>query len=430
MSEVRLTFQDAVDRVSSLESRGWRMGLDRMQEFCRRLGLADYLHSEVRFIHVAGTNGKGSVTAFCQSILLEQGLRVGACYSPFVYTVRERVQAGTQGQSQLVSPEEFAALVDSIWPVAQSLEQTDFGGPTEFEFKTAMAFLYWKRQQTDCAVVEVGLGGRLDATNVLTPACSVITGIALDHTHILGDTVGKIAIEKAGIIKPGKPVVVGDVPEEAWLAIETIAKVNQSPIWRYGRDFVLTYGFDGYSVTTPKTTYSRLSPGLQGSVQPHNMAVAIAACEACGLIEQPAKVPHGAARAFAPGRMQSATFRGRRFMLDGAHNRQSAQALVESLQNEGKVTLMAGMLEGHPPGEFFEPLASIVDEVHFVPIQFHRAVSPYELDQACGFLFPRSFAHANLEEGLKACLESEAGLILVAGSFYLVGEVGRFFGLG
>lgn len=425
-----LTFQEATARVSSLENRGWRLGLDRMEEFCRRLGLADYIKSDGKFVHVAGTNGKGSVTAFCQSILAEQGHVTGACYSPFVYTVRERIQLSRSGSDPLVSPEKFAQLVETAWPVAEQMDETDLGGPTEFEFKTAMAFLHWMHEGADCSVVEVGLGGRLDATNVVTPLTSVVTSIGFDHMHILGETLGKIAIEKAGIVKPGRPVVVGDVPDEAFLAIETIAKVNQSPVWKYGRDYALTFGFDGYSVTTPSATYGRLSPGLRGSVQPHNMAVAVAACEAAGLISRPERVAHGVARTSAPGRMQSAMYKGRRFLLDGAHNGESAGALVDSLAGERKITLLTGMLEGHPPGAFYEPLSAVVEEVNFVPIQFHRAVSPFELDQACGFLFPRSRAHAQLEEGLKAALESDADVVLVSGSFYLVGEVGRLIGLG
>lgn len=403
-----------------------------MLEFCKRLGLETYLQEPGRFIHVAGTNGKGSVTAFVQSLLLEQGWPTGACYSPYVYSVRERVQFRDPAQSvtsNLVSEEDFARLVEEIWPIAEALEGTELDGPTEFEFKTAMGFMHWQQKGAKAVALEVGLGGRLDATNVITqPACSVITNIGLDHTQLLGSTLAEIAIEKAGIIKPGQPVVIGELPEEALHAVETIAKVNAAAVWRYGREFVLSTGLDGYQVTTPKGTYQRLNPGLKGVNQPHNMAVAIAACDVAELIQDQRKVMHGVAKASAPGRMQTVTYQGRRFLLDGAHNHDAAVALAQSCQGMGSICLLTGMLEGHIAGEFYDPLSQLADEVHFVPIQFHRARNPRDLDQESGFLFRRAVVHETVANGIKACLESAADLIVVTGSFYLVGEVGRIIG--
>ena len=305
----------------------------------------------------------------------------------------------------MISEEDFARIVSEVWPVAESMEGSEFDGPTEFEFKTAMGFVHWSQQAADFVALEVGLGGRLDATNVIsTPACSVITSIGLDHTQILGDTHAAIAIEKAGVIKPGCPVVVGEVPEEAWLAIETIAKVNQAPVWRYGREFVLSTGFDGYRVSTPLGSYERLNPGLRGVVQPHNMAVAIAACDVAGGIREPKKVGHGVGKAYVPGRMQTVSYRGKKFLLDGAHNSEAAVALVESLQGFPTPVLLTGMLEGHSAGELYEPLSAIIDEVHFAPIKFHRARRPEDLDQESGFLFNKSAVHENIEDALQACL--------------------------
>ncbi|MBS1722121.1 MAG: bifunctional folylpolyglutamate synthase/dihydrofolate synthase [Armatimonadetes bacterium] len=433
-----LEFSEALRLVSSLESRGWRLGLDRMQEFLRRAGLENKLGSPggPQFVHVAGTNGKGSVTAFAQSILLEQGWRTGATYSPFVYNVRERVQFGTSANraQQLVSPEAFAALVEQLWPVAQSMEGTELGGPTEFEFKTAMGFLCWAENKSDFVALEVGMGGRLDATNVVVPASSAIVSIALDHTEHLGNSLGSIAIEKAGIVKEGKPVVVGDLEEEPLLAVETIAKIQQAPIFRYGKDYLLARTLDGYRVETPGGSYERLIPGLIGAAQPHNMAVAIMACEAAGAIKDPRKVALAVARTALPGRMQWAQYGGKRFLLDGAHNCDAAHTLLASLRGlpepPGRIVLLTGMLAGHSATRFYEPLATVVDEVHFVPIEFHRARKPDELDSEAGWLFKTSTAHHNLEAGLEAVLASGADVVLVTGSFYLVGDVGRAIGVG
>lgn len=402
-----------------------------MQEFCRRLGLESYLEEPDRFIHIAGTNGKGSVTAFVQSLLIEQGMTTGACYSPYVYSVRERIQYRdpSSGVASLIGEDDFARLVEEVWAVAGALESTEFQGPTEFEFKTAMGFLHWYQKGAQAVALEVGLGGRLDATNVVTqPACAVVTTIGLDHTQILGSTLAEIAIEKAGIIKPGQPVVVGELAEEAFHAVETIAKVNSAPVWRYGREYVLSYGLDGYQVTTPNGTYQRLNPGLKGVTQPHNMAVAIAACDAAGFIRDQRKVMHGVGKVTAPGRMQGVIYQGRQFLLDGAHNHDAAVALAQSCQGRGNICLLTGMLEGHAAGEFYDPLSQLADEAHFVPIQFHRARNPHDLDQESGFLFRKALAHSSVAEGIKACLESQADLILVTGSFYLVGEVGRMIG--
>ncbi len=447
-----MTFEESLNRVSSLEHRGWRLGLDRMEEFLRLAGLSDKLGSQggPQYIHIAGTNGKGSVTAFVQSILREQGWRVGSTFSPFVYNVRERIQFGYEpslvtdsdatlrlpkpSPDSLISETDFARMVAYLWPVAQTLEGTELGGPTEFEFKTAMGFAYWAEQLADYVALEVGLGGRLDATNVVVPAASVVVSIGLDHTQLLGDTLGKIAVEKAGIVKEGKPVVVGDLEDEARIAVETIAKINQAPAWIYGRDVVLARGLDGYRVETPGGSYERLSPGIQGVAQPHNMAVAIAACEAAGAIRVPSRVKHGVAKASAPGRMQWAAFHGRRVLLDGAHNGDAARILVQSIQSlpeePSRIILLTGMLEGHVAADFYEPLATIADEVHFVPIDFRRTRQPEELQSEAGWLFLRSQTHQDIASALTACLDAEPGLILVTGSFYLVGEVGRLIGLG
>src|SRR6185436_18334668 len=229
-----MTYDEALAYIASLAPRGWRLGLDRMQAFVDKIGMQDALGAEggPQFIHVAGTNGKGSVTAYLQSILVEAGYKTGAFFSPFVYDPRERVQFGRE----LISKEDLAKLTEELIPIAESFSDTEFGGITEFEFKTALGFLYWKRKQCEWVALEVGLGGRLDATNVVTPKASIIVSIGLDHTNILGHTLAEIAYEKAGIIKPKVPVVVGQMPHEALEVIERAAAEREAPIWRYGKE--------------------------------------------------------------------------------------------------------------------------------------------------------------------------------------------------
>lgn len=218
-----MTYDESLAWIAGLQGRGWRLGLDRMRAFVRAAGLEDVLggpESPIQYLHVAGTNGKGSVTAYLQSMLVAQGYKTGGYFSPYVVDPRERIQIG----GELISRDEFASVATELREVAERFDQTEQGGITEFEFKTAMGFLAWKRAGVEVVALEVGLGGRLDATNVVTPKACAIVSISLDHTSILGNTEAEIAGEKAGILKPGVTGVLGTVNKEAEAAIKEVAK--------------------------------------------------------------------------------------------------------------------------------------------------------------------------------------------------------------
>lgn len=434
-----MTYEEALAYIASLETRGWRLGLERMQEFANRLGLPGSLGENAgpQFIHVAGTNGKGSVTAYLQSMLIETGYSTGSFFSPFVFDPRERVQIGRR----LIPKPIFALLTEWIRPFGESLTDTKFEGVTEFEFKTAMGFQFWKEMEAEWVALEVGLGGRLDSTNIVTPRCSVIVSIGKDHTHILGDSYHQIAVEKAGIIKPGMPVVLGEMPEEALLPILQIARERRSETWVFGREIQLakdeTVGStEEYVVTTPRGSHAGLVPGLVGVMQPHNMALAVAAMDAAGATKTLGGLQRGARDAFVPGRMQRVHAEDREWLLDGAHNRESARVLAESLRASGdagrRIVLLTGMVQGHDPIPLFRELAALVAEVIFAPIESRRAVPSQQLLVATGGLFAKSSAKETLDTAIQAavCATRPGDLILVSGSFYLVGEVGRLFGLG
>lgn len=417
-----MNYEESVRYLEMLAPRGWRLGLDRMAEFARRAGLDDNLgQGPTKYVHIAGTNGKGSVTAYVQSLLVEGGFRTGAFFSPYVYDLRERVQFGRD----LIPKEDFARIATDLRPVAESFSEADFGGVTEFEFKTAIGFRYWKEMNCEAVALEVGLGGRLDSTNIVDPACSVIVSIGLDHTAILGETLAEIAFEKAGIIKPGRPTVAGDLPREAAEVIEAVCTERASPLWRLGTDVVVEAKGGPVNVTTPKGTLFGLEPGIPGVHQPHNLAVAIAALHAADLLPAEPLVRRGASMAKAPGRMESRTFRGREVILDGAHNADASAALAQSLGNR-TFALVTGMVAGHDPVAFYSPIARIVGKAFGAPIDFHRAVPPQDLaaqlrDVVAIDLHPKASVAGAMEAAY------ETGLpILVTGSFYLVGEVGRF----
>jgi dihydrofolate synthase/folylpolyglutamate synthase len=408
------TYEAALKYVADLAPRGWRLGLDRMQEFARRSGIKQ----GPKFVHVTGTNGKGSVTAFCQSLLIEQGYQTGAFFSPYVADPRERIQLNRD----LISPEDFLRIVQELKPIGETMESTEFEGPTEFEFKTAMGFRYFEQKNCDWVALEVGLGGRLDATNIIDPAVSVIVSIGMDHTAILGETETLIASEKAGIIKPERPVVIGPMSCEAREVIERVATEKGAPIWRFGAEFLSAPTAHGWLVRTPNRELKGLKPGLSGPIQGVNLGVAIAALDAAGAISDESALYVGAARAFAPGRMQRVNYRGRGLILDGAHNAAAAQTLANSLQGEGRFTLLTSMVRGHDPSKFYEPLVNLVGTAIVGPIDFHRAQPTSTIAGAIsGLGLPTQEFHT-AGSALEAAMELNQP-ILVTGSFYWVGEI-------
>lgn len=405
------------------------MGLDRMREFAHRADLDDSLGREggPAFIHVAGTNGKGSTTAYIQSILHESGYRVGSFFSPYVYDPRERIQLGRE----LIPEKIFAGLTAMLIPIAEEFTETEFGGISEFEFKAAMAFLFYKRLKCEWVALEVGLGGRLDATNIVTPSCSVIVSIGLDHTNILGNSIEEIAHEKAGIIKPGVPVVIGQMPDEARKLIEKEAAAQGCQMWRYGEEITIGHSLeDGtISVSTPAGRHSGLKLGIKGSMQDHNLALAVAACDAAGATRTLGGLQRGAENASIPGRFEFRKVGGQTVILDGAHNSDAAEVLVESLRttHPGRILLVTGMVAGHEPKWFYRWFEGIAAKAYAVPIQYHRAIPAAEISDALKEFVLDVKAYDSVEQALgQAFKDAKRGdAILVTGSFYLVGEAGR-----
>jgi dihydrofolate synthase/folylpolyglutamate synthase len=399
------------------------MGLDRMFAFLERVGLMDAIGrgGRPRIIHIAGTNGKGSTTAFVQSILHAAGERVGGFYSPYVYSPRERIQFG----DRLISESEFASSVGELKDQVDEFSKGEFGELTEFELKTALGLLYWKQMGCDWVALEVGLGGRLDATNVVEPVCSVIVSIGLDHMHLLGNTLGEIATEKAGIIKAGKPVVVGHMAMQPLFTIESIAKERGCPIWRYGKEIVQGES----SLHLPTRSVHGLTWRTDTGPYVHNQALAIAAIEASGLQLDSEVINAGFQNAYLPGRLQRMTYRNRKLILDGAHNVDAAHQLKWSLPaiSGSKLILISGMVEGHDPHAFFAPFEGVFASAHLAPIDFFRGVDPASLvpavNRAASSVHVHESARAALDAVVEACGPDD--VIVVTGSFYLVGAIGN-----
>jgi len=416
-----MTYEEALARIASLAPRGWRQGLDRMQAFCAAAGLEDSLGGSggPKFIHVAGTNGKGSTTAYLQSLLVTAGFNTGAFFSPYVVDPRERIQIGRE----MIRREELAELTDWLWPIAERFTETEYGGISEFEFKTALGFEYWKRKGCEWVALEVGLGGRLDATNVVSPKASIVVSIGHDHMNILGHSLTEIAFEKAGVVKPGVPVILGDLPRAAMQVIESIAAERGAPVWRFGQEVRWRDG----TVVTPRAEYRNIETGLYGAMQGHNLSLAIAALQAAGLHLSETQVREGAALARIPGRFQVHSAYGRKYVLDGAHNPESAIVLRATLDQAfpgQELTLVTNMLQGHEPAGFYEVLRGKVVDVHVVPIDFHRARPVDESVADLKRYFSTVTGHASVREGLLAAATC-GRTVLVTGSFYLVGDAIR-----
>lgn len=335
------------------------MGLERIRELLAELGDP---HLGLRCVHIAGTKGKGSTAAMTASALAASGYRTGLYTSPHLVDVRERIQIS----GRPISQEEFVSCLDRTRP---HLEKTmaraealppdaPFRRPTYFEILTHLAFLHFAASKVDAAVVEVGMGGRFDATNVIGPLACAITAISLDHTAILGSTLEAIAAEKAGILKQGVPAVIGPQEGPALRAICEAARRIGAPLWTVGREVALEDAGEGepFSVRTPGLLYKNLDVALWGAHQRENAAVAVGLLElarASGLDRiTPETVRDGLARTRWPGRVQPVSERPLT-VIDGAHNGASVMALFEAL----RARLGAERLAESPPTVVFAAAA-------------------------------------------------------------------------
>lgn len=400
------------------------MGLDRMKALVAQAGLEDTLGGPggPQFVHVAGTNGKGSVTAYLQHIMAAHGFRTGAYFSPYVYTPLERIQLGVRP----IGEDLFASLATELRPKADAFDGTEMGGISEFEFKTAMGFLCWKQARCEWVALEVGLGGALDASNVVSSAAQVLVSVGLDHVSVLGSTYAEIAREKVGVFRPGKVAVIGELPPEAMAVAEAHAQQVGAVLWRLGREVILDRLGDRYRVSFPGGSVEGLRPGLVGAMQPANMALAVAAWAAAGGAFEPEAVRDGVWETTIPGRFERRNIKGQTWVLDGAHNHEAAQCLRETLDQEypgTKWTLITGMVVGHEPVRFYGPLADVMEEVIFAPIDFRRAVPPDDLAVMASGVFARTRLATSVAEAV-SWAQHKGRPVLVTGSFYLLGEVG------
>ena len=408
-----MNYAEAIRFLYELRWFGAKFGLENTFKLA---ALAGNPQNQLRFIHVAGTNGKGSTCAMLESIYRAAGLRVGLFTSPHLVSFRERIQVNRQ----LISEEAIVRVVREIrsWLAAFPQEHH----PTFFEVVTVLALRYFAEQKCDLVIWETGLGGRLDATNIVTPLASVITNIQLDHQQWLGNTLGQIAAEKAGIIKPGVPVLTTTDEPEALAVIEATAKRFKAPFLRVAMNH------------EPRNPQHAPLP-LLGEHQQLNAALAVAMV---GVLQETipvsqATISEGLSTVKWPGRLQLVTRPdGRRFLLDAAHNPAGADILANALKKDfasESPTLVLGILRDKDWPAMCTRLAPLATRIVTVAVGSERTATAGELAAACRAANPTaeviecaSFAEAAKNITLDA-------FVVITGSLYLIGESLEWLGL-
>ena len=424
------SYQETVDWLFALQKHGIKLALSNSVLLMEIMGSP---HRKFSAIHVAGTNGKGSTSAFLASMLMAAGYRVGLYTSPHLVSFTERIRINNAP----IPEARVVGLARRVREGYNRLNAADRSGPvspTFFEVTTAIAFTYFAEECVDIAVIEVGMGGRLDSTNVITPLVSVITNIDLEHTEFLGNTLEQIAAEKAGIIKSGVPVVTGAVQSGVLAVIEREAQAMGSPVYRLSRDFMpaniaagLNPRFDYRGI---KTSHGALEIGMVGRYQVDNACLALAALEclrhSAVSVDEPA-LRRGLGQARWEGRMERVARRPDIY-LDGAHNPASAEKLAASvreiMQAYRKLILVIGILGDKDIRGILGPLVPLAGSVVATRPQYSRALDVPTLAAEVRKLHGSVLTAETVGDAITLAKQGASAddLILVTGSLYVVGD--------
>ena len=418
------SYENCLKTMYGFRRFGIKLGLSTIKKILAGLGDPQ---DNFACIHVAGTNGKGSVASSLASILHRSGYKTGLYTSPHLVRFNERIQVNNRPITNEKVVASYCAVKN-----AHSGERD----PTFFEFTTAMAFFEFAAQKVDWAVIETGMGGRLDATNIINPALSIITNISLEHREYLGNTLTQIAAEKAGIIKKRTPLVTGIRQKKAFAEIERIAARKKAPLFRLGTDFKVRrrqgQTFSYYGI---ENVWHNLQTALPGSYQVDNAALVLAACELIGK-NNTAITPHnireGLTKNHWPGRLEIIA-KNPLVILDGAHNLAAARNLAKFLSTNfaGKaITLVIGILDDKPYKGMLKSLLKPAARVILTRAKTDRALEPGKLYEVAKNLIPDVTIIPDVGQAIKKAVETTPrhGAICIAGSLYVVGEAKEAFG--
>ncbi|MGX6962890.1 bifunctional folylpolyglutamate synthase/dihydrofolate synthase [Vagococcus xieshaowenii] len=418
-----MTYEETLEWIHHRLKFGSRPGLIRVETLLERIGNP---HVGLPIVHIGGTNGKGSTVAFLRGLLEAQGLKVGTFTSPFITAFNERMSINQHP----ISNEMLVALVEQVKPVVEEMDkELEIAGITEFELITVLMFLYFKEQEVDVALVEVGLGGLLDSTNVIVePLATAITTIGFDHMDILGNSLEAIATQKAGIIKSAAPAIVGQLPEEAQAVMERTAQIKNSPLYVLGKDY--TYNELGNNIFefTYKTHQYVLKQPLMGHHQFHNAAVALMtyltiASKLEVSVEKEA-IQEGFHQVTWPGRMEIMS-NNPLIVIDGAHNEPAVRTLVDNIRQDfsnKQVTILFAAINTKDISSMLEMLEEVVEErLHVTTFDYPTAVPM----TAYVDKFPISQRHVDWKLAFTQLKKelSPDDVLLVTGSLYFISQV-------
>lgn len=426
------SYNEALDWIHSLLPHGIKPGLARMEWMLARL---KHPERRLKYIHVGGTNGKGSTVSFLRHMLVEGGLEVGTFTSPYIERFNERIAIN----GVPISDEDFLTVANKVRPLVEELSETELGTPTEFEVITTIALVYFGTiAYPDVVIMEVGLGGTYDSTNVIAPMVTLITNIGHDHTHILGETKREIAKNKAGLIKSGIPVITTEEDEEILQMFAETAEGKRTKIYTLHQQF----GYEQYLNEGEKqqfTFYSEferlenLTITMQGEHQVKNATLALMALSYLktffALIIEEEELRRGLEKTFWVGRFEKVRDKPLIY-LDGAHNPEGIQALAKTLQQNfanKKIHVLYAQTKEKDVNEMLAPLYPIIGEICFTTFDFQRAQAVDELYDAANFV--NKSKTENWQEALENKLNTltEDDLYIITGSLYFISEVRGYF---
>ena len=411
-----MTYEQALDYIHRHNAHSAKPGLHRISALLEQLGNPH--KTGLPLLHIAGTNGKGSTATMLASVLKEAGYKVGCFTSPFIYDFRERYTIN----GKMIEKEQLAAFTEQVMLAEQHFDEQ----LTEFEIVTAIGFLYF--QECDIVILEVGLGGRFDATNVIEkPLASVICSISLDHTEFLGNTVAEIAFEKAGIIKAGCPAILyGKNSQEAIDVIENQCKELSAPFTLCKPTKLMESSINGTAFRYKGNEYF---VSLRGAHQADNAAVVL---ETLGLIQQQfpctdEQIRKGLKNAFIPSRLEC-MHRDPYVFIDGGHNKDGIDMLLKAMDQWDELknpTIIFGMMKDKPYQYAVRQLASRAKTFIAVQPPLPRAMTAYDLKNMAGLFCDDCIACDSYEQAARTAMKKQNGCILAAGSLYLAGEIAR-----
>lgn len=418
----KVRYQEAVNRLYGLQKYGIKFGLSKTTNLLQKFGNPQ---AGQRYIHIAGTNGKGSVAAFIGSILQEAGLKVGLYSSPHLVRFTERFRINNREMDQDTATELIEAL-DAVFVQEEP--------PTFFEATTAMALIYFAREKTDVSILEVGMGGRLDATNVITPMVSGITSIGMEHREFLGNRLTDIAAEKAGIIKPGVDVITSASQPAVVDLLQATALQKDAQLWRVGKEIRYRATRSGFHYTGPGLGLKGVTLGLKGTFQNRNAALALGIVERLiqkGYAISPKNIIDGLAHTHWPGRMQVVN-PSPLIIIDGAHNPAAIRSLAASVCKEfryRRMILVIGVMADKALYPVLKGIVPLADYIIYTRPAYARAAPPERLMATAAPLGKPGETAVTLSLGLNRAREmaDSRDMILVCGSLFTVGEALTYF---